>query len=103
MCATFSLNLFLSGIVNNNWYSLDQPGLVNFGVFRVSTHSLLLNSSMYVRVHMHVCMCVCVCVCVCVCMCMRACVRACVCGYGYGYVFAHDMHVYRLLCVLYVQ
>lgn len=36
MCATFSLNLFVSGIVNNNWYSLDQPGLVNFGVFRVS-------------------------------------------------------------------
>ncbi|XP_065891221.1 H(+)/Cl(-) exchange transporter 6-like isoform X2 [Dysidea avara] len=34
MCATFTLNIFLSGVVQNNWKALDQPGLVNFGVFR---------------------------------------------------------------------
>ena len=36
MSATFSLNFMLSGLVHNHWGALDQPGLINFGIFRVS-------------------------------------------------------------------
>ena len=89
MCATFSLNLFLSGIVNNNWYSLDQPGLVNFGIFRVSNHcisvlqfqcvcvSVCLSLSLCVSMTLSLCLCICVCVCMYVGMClMYMCVSA---------------------------
>ena len=87
MCATFSLNLFLSGIVNNNWYSLDQPGLVNFGVFRVSKHCIYVSN--FYSCNMCACTCVCACaricvcvhVCVCMCACVCLCVRACMCVY----------------------
>ncbi|XP_072047747.1 H(+)/Cl(-) exchange transporter 6-like [Amphiura filiformis] len=33
MSATFCLNFMLSGLVHNKWGALDQPGLINFGIF----------------------------------------------------------------------
>jgi len=37
MASTFTLNFCLSGINGNNqWGSFNQPGLLSFGVFRVS-------------------------------------------------------------------
>ena len=88
MCATFSLNLFLSGIVNNNWYSLDQPGLVNFGIFRVSDHSISV-STFYISI---------MCTCACVCMSVCACANVCVCMYSCMYVCVYVVYVCVYVC-----
>ena len=37
MASTFTLNFCLSGIQGYGWGSFNQPGLLNFGVFSVST------------------------------------------------------------------
>ncbi|XP_022085546.1 chloride transport protein 6-like isoform X2 [Acanthaster planci] len=33
MCATFTLNLMLSGLDYQQWGAMDQPGLIDFGIF----------------------------------------------------------------------
>ena len=41
MASTFTLNFCLSGIQGYGWGSFNQPGLLNFGVFSVSTFILI--------------------------------------------------------------
>ena len=56
-CSTFTLNLFLSRVVGNEFGVLGAPSLVDFGVFQQ-----VLYTCIHVYISLYMCMCKCTCI-----------------------------------------